>query len=150
MARLKKNRNINSRNLEDHIVEEGHGVEVGADNAPVENINWQTMSGEVHADPLMESGVGQRLIVRRFQFKLAPGEINKATKDELLEWHKKNTVIPMLWKDELELAGEPRIVAGKKGAFTIVAVCMPRIVGGVKSYIETKPELIQDIIQKNG
>lgn len=149
MARI--NRNADSRNINDHIVEEGHGIELGAENAPVENINWDVKSAEVHADPFEEGGTGEKFVVRRFFFKLPPGLAQTPGHDELLDWHKKQTVIPTLWKDELELVDEPRIIAGKKGEFTIVAICAPRTILGVKSIIHEHAPLIQDVMnQKNG
>lgn len=146
MARIRKH---DSRNIDDHIVSEGHGVELGAANAPVQDINWNVKSAEVHSDPMMEMGTGEKLIVRRFQFRLPPGLPETPGHEELLAWHKKNTVIPTLWRDELELVDEPRIIAGKKGAFTIVAICAPRVMLGVKSVIHERPDLIQDVISRN-
>lgn len=147
MARV---RNHRSKNIDDHIVAEGHGVELGAEGAPVKDINWDVKSAEVHADPMIEGGGGPKLIVRRFFFKLPPSLDETPGHDFLLEYHKKHTVIPQLWRDELELAQEPRIIAGKKGSFTIVAICTPRFVSGVKSQIHENAELVQNIISKNG
>lgn len=144
MARI--NRHVDSKNIEDHIVAEGHGVEIGAEKAPVKDINWDVKSAEVHADPLVDGGTGPTLLVRRFKFQLPPGLAEQPGHDELLDWHKKHTVIPTLWKDELELADEPRIIADKKGAFTIVAICAPRNVLGVKSFIHERPELLQNMM----
>lgn len=147
MAKL---RNHNSKNIDDHIVAEGHGVELDAEDAPNKDINWNVKSAEVHADPLLDSGTGQKVIARRFFFNLPPGLKETPSNEELLEWHKKNTVIPTLWKDELELMDEPRIIAGKKGSFTIVALCTPRTVLGVRSRINEQAHIVQDIIQQNG
>lgn len=147
MAKLRKH---DSKNLDDHIVGEGHGVELGAEGAPVQDINWDVKSAEVHADPMFDSGTGQKVIARRFMFKLPPGLAMTPGNDELLDWHKKHTVIPTLWKDELELIDEPRIIAGKKGNFTIVALCAARNVLGVRSNIHEQANIVQDIIQKNG
>lgn len=147
MARI---RNHSSKKIEDHIVSEGHGVELGATNAPVKDINWNVKSAEVHSDPMQESGTGPKLVVRRFRFKLPPGLPETPGNDELLAYHKKATVIPTLWRDELELAQEPRIVPGKKGEFAIVAICAPRTMLGVRSAIHERPELVQHIINKNG
>lgn len=136
------NRKHTSRELEDHIVKRGSGVEIN----PGETVPWETVSGEVHADPIIDTSSGQKVIARRFFFQLPPGP--KQVDDEgLLEWHKKNTIIPTLWRDELELVDEPRIMAGKKGKFTIVALCKPRFVLGVKSDIYEKAHNVTDIIE---
>lgn len=124
-------------------------MEMGAENAPVQDVNWDLKHAEVHSDPIMEGGTGEKLIVRRFQLRRPPG-VEQVSHEELLDWHKKHTVIPQLWKDELELADEPRIIAGNKGAFTIVAICAPRYMLGVRSTIHERASLAQDIIQKNG
>lgn len=149
MARV--NRTHKSRQLEDHIVAEGHGTEYAAEGAPVKDINWDVKSAEVHADPLKDEGMGEERIVRRFFFKLPPlpKGIDKPTDQEILEYHLKSTVVPMLWRDELEPIDQPRIIAGKKGAFTIVAICQARrsmIGGGAASRVFQKPELVQNII----
>lgn len=143
MARLR--RKHDSRNLDDHIVAKTNFVEFGAQEAPVANINWDVEQAEVHSDPVMDPGRGPKAIIRRFQFKLPPIK-DQASKEEIFEYHKKNTVIPLLWKDELDLLDEPRIVMGKKGAFTIVAICAPAVKLGVKSTIHERPELVHNII----
>lgn len=140
------NRNYKSRKLEDHIKGESKFVELGVQDAPVTNINWDVKQAEIHSDPVEDPGMGGKVIVRRFNFQLPPGTLGQATEQEVLDYHKKSTVIPMLWKDELELLDEPRIVRGKKGAFTIVAICSPRLVLGVKSHIHEAPELVHNII----
>lgn len=144
---MKKQRKHDSKKLSDHIVGETKFAELGAKGAPVDNVNWDVKKGEVHSDPVFDPGVGPKLVIRRFNFQMPPGVKEKLTAQEILDYHKKNTVIPMLWKDELDLAQEPRIVAGKKGAFTIVAICAPRLLSGVlKSRFNERPELIHNII----
>lgn len=142
---MTKIRKHDSKKLEDHLVDKAKFVEMGAADAPVKNIGWDVQKGEVHSDPVFDSGAGPKVIIRRFYFKLPPG-MEELSHQEILDYHKKNTVIPILWNDELELVDEPRIVAGKKGAFTIVAICTPRFKLGVRSHIEERPELVHNII----
>lgn len=132
-------RHHSSRNLSDHIKAEQKAV--------VDGDVMDTVSAEINSDPIEDSGSGPRAIIRRFYFKLPPGQYEEVTKEELLDWNLKHNVIPTLWKDELEPLDTPRIVMGKR-AFTIVAICRPRFVGGVQSTIHEKPELIQDVINR--
>lgn len=132
---MKKTRKHDSKKLEDHLVDKTKFVELGAADAPVENVQWDVQKAEVHSDPVLDPGTGMKVIVRRFNFRLPPGLKERMSNEEILGYHKKATVIPMLWKDELELLDEPRIVSGKKGAFTIVAICSPRFVLGVRSTV---------------
>lgn len=146
-GKVKKHRAHDTRNLDDLIVGEGEVIEVGAKDAPQENIKWEAKEGEVHSDPINDPGRGQTVVIRTFSFKLPEGLKEKPTNDELLDYHTKYTLIPMLWKDELELKGEPRIMSGKeKDTFVISAACAPRFVAGVRSYVNEKAALVQDII----
>lgn len=148
MARIR--RAHDSKKIDDHIIGKSRFIEQEAQDAPVKDIDWDVQKAEVHSDPVIDSGVGPKVIIRRFRFNLPPGLKEIPSHDELLEYHKKNTVIPMLWKDELDLIQEPRIVAGKKGAFTIVAICAPRVILGVRSHIHEQPELVHNLINKHG
>jgi hypothetical protein len=145
MARVSKRRAHDSRNIDDHLVDKTKFVELNAQDAPQTNIDWDVQQAEVHSDPVYDPGTGPKAIVRRFNFQMPPGK-RTTTTEEIFDYHKKNTVIPMLWKDELELLDEPRIIAGKKGAFTIVAICSPRFVMGVRSHIHEDAELVHNII----
>lgn len=145
MARISKRRAHDSKKLEDHLVDKAKFVELGAVGAPVENVNWDVQQAEVHSDPVYDPGLGPKAIIRRFKFQMPPGR-KEVTDQEIFDYHKKNTVIPMLWKDELELLDEPRIIAGKQGAFTIVAICSPRLVMGVRSQVHENAELVHNII----
>lgn len=145
MARIRKH---DSKKIEDHVVDKARFIELDAQNAPVKNIDWDVQKAEVHSDPVLDPGTGQKLIVRRFYFKLPPMP-QQLSHQELLDWHKKNTVIPMLWKDELELVDEPRIIAGKKGVFTIVAICAPRLMLGVRSHIHEEATNVTKLINDN-
>ncbi len=135
-----------SRKIQDHIVQEGSLKATTEVGGAVKNVGWDVKEAEIHADPIEDSGTGAAAIIRTFYFKLPPKLPEVPGKEELLDWHKKHTVIPTLWKDELTLIQEPRIVMGKKGAFTIFAVCGPATRLGVKSAVHERPELVQNII----
>lgn len=143
---MKKSRKHDSKKIEDHLVDKAKFVELGAKDAPVENVQWEVQKAEVHSDPVFDPGTGGKVIVRRFSFRLPPGLKEQLSHKEILEYHKTHTVIPMLWKDELDLLDEPRIVAGKKGTFTIVAICSPRFVMGVRSTIHEEASNVTNII----
>lgn len=144
MARLR--RDHRSKKIEDVLVADTKFVELGAKDAPVDNVSWDVQKAEVHADPIMDSGTGAKVIIRRFKFQLPPGLVETPGHQELLDWHKKNTVIPVLYRDGLELIKDPGIVAGKKGAFTIVAICAPRVRLGMREIIQENASNVTDII----
>lgn len=144
MARIR--RDHRSKKIEDHLVDKTKFVEIGVEDAPVKDIGWDVQKAEVHSDPVYDSGTGPKAIIRRFSFKLPPGLREELTEQEILDYHKKNTVIPMLFKDELELLDEPRIIAGTKGSFTIVAICSPRFVMGVRSHIHEEATNVTELI----
>ena len=142
MARI---RHHASKKLEDHLVDKTKFVELGVQDAPVKDIGWDVQQAEVHSDPVYDSGTGQKVIVRRFNFQMPPGP-RTTTNMEIFDYHKKNTVIPLLYKDELELLDEPRIIAGEKGSFTIVAICSPRLIMGVRSHIHEEATNVTQLI----
>ena len=148
MAKLSKARKHDSKELSDHIVGETKFVELNATDAPVDSVQYDVKKGEVHSDPIQDSGTGGKAILRRFQFQLPPSKEGEPLPDpqELIATQLKHVLIPMLYKDELEMIMEPRIVMGKNGKYDIFAFCHPRYHMGVKSVIHEKPQLVQDII----
>ena len=143
---MPKNRKHDSKKLEDHVVDKTRFVELNAADAPTTNVPWDVHKAEVHSDPVFDPGTGQKVLARRFRFQLPPGLKETPSHEELRDYHVKNTVIPMLYRDELELLDEPRIVSGKKGSYTIVALCAPRLVLGVRSTIHEQADNVTEII----
>lgn len=129
--------------LEDHLGRSGKLLEKDAVNAPVKDIQWeaQEMQSEVSA-PLADDGSGKEVILRRFQFQFPPNLPKKPTKKEILDFHKDRMNI-FLWKDELELIQEPKVLINKKG-YDIFATCVAKR----GSLIFSKPELLQHAINK--
>lgn len=112
--------------------------EVNAVDAPVKDINWQGEELEVHSDPLKDGGYGRPIILRKFDFEL-PNSKELPNKKQLLDYHK-NKLISFLWKDELELIQEMKIIMGKR-KFTIFATCQAK----KGSKIIEDPKLLQQI-----
>lgn len=129
--------------LEDHLGRAGQLIETNVENAPVKDIKWeaQEMTSEASA-PLADDGSGKEVILRRFQFSFPPNLPKKPTKKEILAFHKDRMNV-FLWKDELELIQEPKIIIGKKG-YDIFATCIAK----KGSLIFTKPQLLQHAITK--
>jgi len=140
------NKSHTNKSLEDHIIGEAKFAELGVQDAPTENIGWDVKKAEVHSSPVEDPGTGKKVIVRRFSFRLPPGLPQTPSKEEILDYHLKHTVIPMLWKDELALMDLPRIILGKKGAFSIVALCEPQVVLGVLSTIHEPASNVTEVI----
>lgn len=119
MANKKSHKN---RNLEDHVSESVKVLETNVLDAPVTDIPWEAQQLEVHSDPLEDAGTGRTIVIRRFSFQLPPNLPYRPSKAAILEQHR-TRIITFLWKDELELIMEPKVVMGKNGKFDIFATC---------------------------
>lgn len=84
-----------------------------------------------------DPGTGGAVILRRFSFQLPPHV--RFSKQELLTVHR-SRIVAFLWKDELELIMEPKVVLGKKGQFDIYATCKAK----QGSLIFQQPQVLQD------
>lgn len=120
-------------------------TEMNAANAPVQDVNWIGQEIEARSDIGFENdqGDGKPIILRQFEFALPMGvPMNQLpSKAKLLEFHK-SKIVAFLWKDELELIAEPKIVMeGRK--FKIFATCQ----GKKGSLIFHKPQTLSDVAQ---
>lgn len=104
-------------------------TELGAENAPTENIEWQGNTIETTASPLVDGNYGEAKVIRTFEFTLPPGmpHHERVCDKEMLEYHMKK-IRMFLWKDGLEQDGEPRIAYNKKdnSKFSIIIVARPK------------------------
>ena len=104
--------------------------------------SWVGQEIEFKSGPIEDTGTGQPIILRTFEFSIPPGVPKNLlpSKKQLLDFHR-SKVIAFLWKDELELVMEPKIVLSKKSLkFRIFATCQAK----KGSLINQRPQLLQN------
>lgn len=107
-----------------------------------ESIDWEGREIETKSDPLIDDGSGREVVLRRFDFNLPPIPKEQMPTKEALLTHHKSKVIAFLWKDELELIQDPKIVMSKFGdKFRIFCLCQAR----KGSLILQKPLTLQEV-----
>lgn len=105
---------------------------------------WNAMKAEADAVPLYNQSTGKPIILRTFFFKL-PDDIQQIPTIEEIKEHYQERIEKFLWKDELRLVEELRIIVDKeKKSFNIFATCQPR--RGANLF--QKPKTLQDILLK--
>lgn len=97
MARVRKH---TSRDINDHIVDKAKVTEIGAKDAPVENVNWDVTKGEVHSTTQLtdDTGSGGAVLIRSFDFKANPEAFKDRlpTEQELFNAHLRQIEIVLL------------------------------------------------------
>lgn len=132
------NRSHKSKDLSTHIKGRAEVTEVGAVDAPTDNVNWDVQQGEVHSDiPLSaDEGDGRPIILRTFEYQFPPGIQKIPTEDEILtEGYVKFLESQLYFADELDLVMAPKVRINEKG-FRIFATCQARkgsIIPGVST-----------------
>ena len=106
---------------------------------------YEIMGGETEKVSLVNEATGVPIILRRFHFAVPPTAEKWPTKRELADLHKP-AVEQFLWKDELVLVQDLRIIIDKdKKGFDIFATCQPR--RGAE--LREKPKTLQEVIKKH-
>lgn len=101
---------------------------------------WEAESAQTDTTPLFDGGHGKPIILRTFDFKLPPMESVPANQD-LLDANIK-AVKTFLWKDELVMIQDPKVVKAKDNlSFRIFATCQAKS----GSVILDTPLKVQDI-----
>ena len=77
-------------------------IELDAKNAPSDHIQWDTAQLQTESIPIIDPGVGEKMIVRSFFFKASPlpKGIPKPTKLEIINSYKR-LLESTLWSDGL-------------------------------------------------
>jgi hypothetical protein len=102
------------------------------------------MKDETKDTRLVNEPTGKPIILRSFKFNLPPDLVTIPTEEDLKDAHKRN-IEAFLWKDDLLLIEELRIMIDKeKNIFYIFATCQPK--RGANLW--EKPTTLQDIFKK--
>lgn len=127
MAKLKKDRSVSSRNLEDHVVAQVGITEETSDS----KVEWEATQGEVHSDIKLEDdhGSGKAVVLRAFDFVANPAAFKHhvPTKQELFSAHQIE-IEGALYRDDLKIFEEvqPKVLISKnKRNFRIIVAGLP-------------------------
>lgn len=100
-------------------------VEEGAKDSPVDNIKWYGKEGETEQAMMHDTGKGEPVVIRLFEFKFPPTIETLPTKEELLTTDYLRHLQTQLWADDLILIMQPRVAIDKEGC-KIFAPCKAR------------------------
>lgn len=124
-----KTRKASSKELSDHIIGETAATELSPVDNKEKDVQWDVKQGEIHSDTNLEAdtGWGQEVIVRSFEFKANPEAFRQHTpsKQELFNAHLKQIEI-LLWRDGLRFFDgvTPQLsIAKKQEGYRIVVGC---------------------------
>lgn len=127
MARVKKDRSVSSRNIDDHTVGK-MGITEETDKGALE---WDVTQGEVHSDIKLEDddGTGKAVILRAFDFVASPTAFKHhvPTKQELFSAHQLQ-IEGALFADDLKIFEEvqPKVIISKnKKYYRIIVAGLP-------------------------
>jgi hypothetical protein len=123
--------------------------ELNAKDAPVENVRWHGQEIDT-SQKIEDPGTGRPIILRTFDFDL-PKDIPSnqlPNKTQLMTFHR-SKIIAFLWKDELELIQEPKIVKINRRKFKIFAVCQAKKGSIISQQHLNEMKPLQDIIQQS-
>ena len=97
-------------------------VEENAVNSPVEDIKWYGKSDQTDEKLMHDSGKGEPVLIRLFEFRLSPTIETLPTKEQVLTPEYIKHLKTLLWADGLRLLMEPRLVIDKE-SIKIFAPC---------------------------
>lgn len=104
-------------------------TEMGAQNAPTQNIEWQGRDIEYNTGPLIDGNYGGAKVIRTFELELPKGMpvSERVSNEEMLDYHGKKIKM-FLWKDGLEQDGPMKLVYNKidPNKFAIIVVAKPK------------------------
>lgn len=114
-------------------------VEENAINSPVENIKWYGKEDQTDEKFFHDTGKGEPVVIRLFEFKFPPTLEAIPTKEQILTQDYLKSLQTALWADELRLIMMPRVAIDKEGC-KIFAPCQART---GSSFIDN-PKLLQE------
>lgn len=116
-------------------------VEEKAQDSPVENIKWYGNEKQTEDKSIHDTGKGEPVVIRLFEFSFPPTLEVLPTKEQLLTPDYLRHVNAQLWGDGLRMVAEPRVAITKEGC-NIFVPCVART---GQSFLED-PKLLQEWI----
>lgn len=137
---MEDKKHVDNRNLDEHL---------GQKFSIEDEHKWEGQEMQANSDPLVDSGTGEKFILRFFQFKKNPQFPANLSKQEIFNQHA-HQVKMFLWKDGLipNEDVQPRVHVSKKtGNYKIIVLAQPYSLRGMKQVIAEKASTLQDITQ---
>lgn len=120
-------------------IKEFEFVEENPVDSPTENIKWYGREDQTTETTMHDTGKGEAVILRLFEFKFPPTLENLPTKDQILTPEYLKHLQTQLWADDLRLIMKPRVVINTEGC-KIFAPCQAR---SGSTFLE-EPKLLQE------
>lgn len=116
-------------------------IEFDAKDSPVKDIKWYGKEDQTEGSLMHDTGKGEAIIIRHFEFKLNPALKELPTAEQLLTPEYIKDLNIQLWADGFRLIMKPR-VSITKDTVRVFAPCQP--VSGAT--ILEEPKLLQEWI----
>lgn len=116
-------------------------IEEEAIDAPVKDIKWYGKEDQTEDQSIHDTGSGDAVVIRLFEFSFRPGLIELPTKDQLLTPDYLKQIDINLWSDGLRRVLEPRTNITKEGC----KIFVPCVAATGQSHLDA-PKLLQEWI----
>ncbi len=103
---------------------------------------WYGKEDQTDTNLIHDTGKGEPIVIRMFEFKFPPTLKDLPTKEQILTPEYLKHMQTLLWADSLRLVTEPRVVIDKEGC-KIFAPCQAR----TGSSFSEEPKLLQEWIR---
>ena len=124
---------MNTKNFE--------AIEFDAKDSPVKDIKWYGREDQTGDSSIHDTGKGEAIVIRQFEFKLNPTLEKLPTAEEIITPEYLKDLNIQLWADGLRLVMKPRVAIDKEKCI-IFAPCQAR----AGSTILEEPKLLQEWI----
>lgn len=125
---------MNTKNFE--------AIEHDAKDSPVKDIKWYGREDQTGESLMHDTGKGEAIVIRQFEFKLNPSLTELPTTEQILTPEYLKDLNIQLWADGLRLVMKPRVFIDTETC-RVFAPCQPR----TGSTILEEPKLLQEWIQ---
>lgn len=117
-------------------------IEKDAIDSPVEDIKWYGKEDRTEEKSVHDTGKGEPIVIRLFEFKFPPTLEVLPTKEQILTPEYLKHLKTQLWGDALRVVLEPRVSITKEGC----KIFVPCQATTGNSFIE-EPKLLQEWIR---
>ncbi len=108
-------------------------------DSPVENIKWYGKQDQTDYTDIHDTGKGEPVVIRLFEFKFRPDLTETPTKEQLITPEYLKHIDTLLWADALKRVLDPRVEITKEGC----KIFVPCIAKSGQSHLDA-PKLLQE------
>lgn len=116
-------------------------IEQDAVDSPVPDIKWYGKEDQTKDESIHDSGTGEPIVIRLFEFSFRPDITEAPAKDQLLTPEYMHQIDINLWSDGLRRVLEPRVHITKNGC----KIFVPCVAATSQSHLDA-PKLLQEWI----